>query len=258
MTELQLVLPDDNDTEITVLIWGYDKNAKRKKVYIPLILALIDRLTKKQLINIISNAHLYRDGIKRILDKDITNCFELSSNMNFSTMLRVDHNNTDHHCICGVRIENKYYIVNPEDIIGGALTEYRIGCECIKNWNEEEFDKILFEKRKKEFSEVEFCKICKHKIDKKSCSCKKKYNVTLKLCFNSLRSISENSGSNKYLEFGKFADMTYLQLIKSENKKHKEYIRWILSDSFTSPAKNPVKENLQKFIQNRNNYKNEL
>jgi len=249
----KLIVELYDGTQLEILIVRYNRDEKgKKKVYIPLIEALIDRLTEQQLKKMILNAHVYRDGTKMILDKDIMNCFELSTDMSIYSLGKVDRNITDKHCICGVKIENEYLIVNPQDVCGGALTPYMIGCECIKNWNEDEYDNIMFEKRKKEFSEIEFCKICKRKIDKKSCSCKKKYNMTLKICFNQLRSISENSGSREYLNFGKFRDMTYLQLIKSKKYIHKNYVTWILSEKYD---KEDVKEKLKMYIQNRNDYK---
>ena len=73
----------------------------------------------------------------------------------------------------------------------------------------------------------------------------------MKLCFNQLRSISENFGSREYLNFGKFRDMTYLQLIKSEKYIHRNYVTWILSDKYD---KEDVKEKLKMFIQNRTDY----
>jgi hypothetical protein len=247
MSEIKLEF--DDNTEITILVFKYSKENTRKcKVYVPLILALIDRLTTKQLNKLISDAHTYRDGVKKILDKDIMDCFELSTNMCFDTTLRVDRNNTDNHCICGVSIKNVYYIVNSQDICDGAFLRYMIGCECIKNWNEAEYDNIMFDKKKEKFPNSKFCDICKRKTDKISCRCKN----NLKLYFDRLRSISENAGSREFLEFGKFENMTYLQLIKSGKYIHKNYIQWILSENFMNEL---VKEKLKTFIQNRHNYR---
>jgi len=247
MKKLMVELYDGTQLEILIVRYNRDENSK-KKVYIPLIEALIDRLTEKQITNLIENAHVYRDGSKMILDKDIMKCFELSTDMSMYTLGKLDHNITDKQCICGVKIENEYFIVNPQDICGGALTPYMIGCECIKNWNEDEYENIMFEKRKKEFLEIEFCKICIRKIDKMACSCKK----SLKGYFHLIRSISINAGSKEKLDFGQFRGITYLELIKSENKIHTNYVTWILE---TFEDDSVRKEKLKMFIQYRNNYK---
>jgi thymidylate synthase len=64
--------------------------------------------------------------------------------------------------------------------------------------------------------------------------------------------IWDANGSREFLEFGKFENMTYLQLIKSGKYIHKNYIQWILSENFMNEL---VKEKLKTFIQNRHNYR---
>jgi hypothetical protein len=124
--------------------------------YMPLVIALLERITANQLKSIIKRN-------KVILFNDLAGCFTY----------RAGINKEDTNCICGKNIINVYYIVNNETGV-----ESNIGSECIHNWDLSHFtlmsmkyDEMKLINEKKGAPElITLCHFCKRNTTNKKCN----------------------------------------------------------------------------------------
>jgi len=193
------------------------KNRENKSSFRPLLLALVKRLIEKQKTDIIQYD---RNNKPFAFYTDICDCFEGSLLCN-----EVDYNTatTSKQCICGQHIVYEYIIVNKE-----THESHIIGSTCIGHWNPILAEKIEQEKKRKLDPQAIFCEWCGRKTNKKKCSCRKK--DLLKLCFNVLKSNASKVGRFEKINWGKYtkAQLTYFELLVSENPDLMEYVRFII------------------------------
>ena len=200
-----------------------DLNGKSRN-YIPLLVALLESITDKQLerISIETNP-----GVKFLFYMDVVNCYEyIPRNAGLDCAM------DDTYCICGVKIENDYYIYNTE-----TKEEFIIGSTCIDNWLKSPKNKINFviDKLKRlKITNPTVCVFCgKNTTNNRCLKCTKK--VSLKKIFKSWKSLSQDKiPFNKY----KHLQYSYYRFCwKSKTvKPYCDYVRYLLSDDCnTSP-----------------------
>jgi hypothetical protein len=211
------------------------KNRQNQSSWLPLFVALVERLTEKQKTDVIQY-----DRKKKpfVFYTDVCDCFEDSLLCN-----EVNYNpaTSSKQCICGVNIENEFIIVNKE-----TEESHVIGSTCVGHWNPILAEKIEQDKKRKLDPEATFCRLCGRKNNKKNCSCHKK--DILNLCFNELKSNASTMGKLERINWGKYkeAQLSYFEMLVSENPILVKYVRYIIDNQDNSQMK---LENLTKLIE---------
>jgi hypothetical protein len=209
-----------NGENINILI----KKSKIGTSWIPLLIALIERLSMAQISAILYTSP--RNGEKIINYDDVVGCFE-----SVGGDAVADYGAAETECICGVVILNQYRIYNKAE----PGIQYRIGCECIKHWSEEEYVKIEHRKKRLGDPDATFCVNCGRKNNKKSCGCKKQpLNDLTRIIFSAwrfeIRILIERVGKNEKVGFGRFKEMTCYTLLTSKTHQVIRFKNWIMTD----------------------------
>ena len=196
------------DNELNVKTTAYTKK------YMPLITALLERITTKQL-NTISFK-----GI--IIFNDLINCFKH----------KIDHDLQEIKCICKVVIKNSYHIFNIE-----TLKVYVVGSECIRNWlTKSNLEVALInkemEKRKKEGNdnkEVKLCYFCMKNITNRKClSCDEQKTLTSNIfeIFKKMVSYNKQIKTNVINQWKAYKKDIYTPLLKRFFRKCRIYYKY--------------------------------
>ena len=161
-----------------------DKIEKEPK-HLPLIYALLERITSKQLQEITNKNNV-------IIFKDLTACFTYRPTLN---------NIEGSSCICGVKIFDQNFIENKE-----TVELYIIGNECIKHWStspeimrkiENDIKKRQYEKNNPENkNEFKLCFFCDKNTTNIECfRCDKR-----KYCYNIFKTWAKLAKHNKMMK----------------------------------------------------------
>lgn len=208
-----------NGERLSILV----NSSKKGTSWFPLLLALIERLSMGQILEIIYSRP--RTGEKIINYDDVVDCFE---SMDAPLM---DYGAAETRCICGVAIVNEYWIFNK----AMPREQHRIGCECIKHWSEEEYVKIEHQKKRKNDPDATFCVNCGRKNNKKSCGCNKSPLSDLaRRVFSAWRFeiniAKDHLGKNEKVGLGKFNEMTCYTLLTSKTPQVIGFKKWVMTD----------------------------
>jgi hypothetical protein len=195
--------------------------SKTGTTYIPLLVALIERLTNDQISSMIWNHPRTGDAI--INYDDVVQCFESVDADNV-----MDYGDASTKCICGVPILTEYWIYNKSN----PIKQHRIGCECIKHWSEKEYKKIDQQKKRMEDPDATFCVQCGRKNNKKSCGCKTEIATLKRDIFNKWKLATQlskqKSGKCELLGLGKYKQMTCYAFIISKNPIVNGFREWVM------------------------------
>jgi hypothetical protein len=199
-------------------------SSKKGTSWVPLLIALIKRLSMAQIVAIIYTRP--RTNEKIINYDDVVGCFE---SVDAGQIL--DYGDATTNCICGVAIVNEYWIFNK----AMPNKQHRIGCECIKHWSEEEYVKIEHQKKRKDDPDATFCVNCGRKNNKKSCGCNKSpLNDLARTVFSAWRFetniAKDRSGKNEKVGFGRFKGMTCYTLLTSKTPQVIGFKNWVMTD----------------------------
>ena len=175
------------DEKVYKIIHTNSLNNKIKKEpkYLPLIYALLERITYKQLKEITNKNNV-------IIFNDLTNCF---------TYRQSNSNGEANSCICGVKIFDQYFIENKE-----TVELYIIGNECIRHWSpshesmreiDKEIKKRKYEKNNNENKkEFKLCFFCDKNTSNKQC-----FKCNLRFyCSNIFRTWAQITNHNKQIK----------------------------------------------------------
>jgi hypothetical protein len=195
--------------------------SKNGTTYIPLLVALIHRLTPDQISSMIWNHPRTGDAI--INYDDVVRCFESVDADNV-----MDYGDASTKCICGVTIITEYWIYNKAN----PIQQYRIGCECIKHWSEKEYKKIDQQAKRMKDPDATFCVQCGRKNNKKSCGCKSEMAILLRDVFSKWKDATtdskKKSGKCERLGLGKYKEMTCYAFITSKHPIISGFREWVM------------------------------
>ena len=196
--------------------------SKNGTTYIPLLMALMERLTNGQISSMIWNHPRTGDAI--INYDDVVQCFESVDANNV-----MDYGDASTKCICGVQILTEYWIYNKAN----PIKQHRIGCECIKHWSEKEYIKIDQRKKRMDDPDATFCVQCGRKNNKKSCGCKTEMATLTRDIFSKWKLATQisiqKSGKCEVLGLGKYKQMTCYSFIMSKHPTIKDYREWLMN-----------------------------
>ena len=198
----------------------------KEALYIPLVNALVARMTTQQLQNTVQECR----GVKYIAFPDIKKCFHL-----VGIEEEIDHN--VRNCICGVSIVHVYKIYNIDEPIA-TYNQHPIGCECIKHWSEDEHKRIKRQKKRKDHLEKDpfstFCFMCNQKTNVRDCPCKHDFeNIEVKRkAFGGWAGIYRKKGGMDRIPIGQLVkNKTYYWVLKEQRKnpRIKSWMYWVLN-----------------------------
>jgi hypothetical protein len=198
------------------------KKNNGKGIYPPLMDALLERITEKQLKGLpVNTIH----G-KTILFMDLINCYywHIGSGEVFNESAIADELN-EYQCICGHKIINKFNITNKED-----SESYIVGCCCIQSqlihYLKKEYRMRLINSILKKNDDVldTRCIFCNKKTTKKSCiNCKKQ--KLKELCMSIIRKWKRKLKRHSCYCCNKLIDLKFkycykcnIQIQESKNK----------------------------------------
>lgn len=174
-TTNMLVELDIDGRDVKLFLLQRDK----KTDYVPLALALLNRLTTSQLATLIRCV-----GSK---------CFILYNELVEAFIFSGTGEREEAKCICGVLIQKQYFITNRE-----SGESFIVGSTCKDNW----------ERRDTEAYYCQFC--CRRKTSREDCkNCQGKQNA---------RSIADKWRANirEKIDYGQFRGQSYYRLVRTE------------------------------------------
>ena len=245
------------------------KNRENQSKWMPLFTVLYDNLSDEQRVSILryklDGANNSIPNTEFVFYTDVCDWYvEAESKYNL-----LNTGESEHHCICGRRITDEYFISN----VNNLYIAYKIGSICIKHWNLKKAEVMKLkkeqEKSKKKDKNSTFCSYCGQKNNRKSCSCKRKSRDLMQRVFNRLRDNAEYYGRFTKVSSGRFKDvLSYFELNVTENKDCRQYMEWVLRteidwtgkdeliefhNRFDNKSENVIDEDFEKQIQKKLN-----